>query len=170
MNTLIKQGWKSLIALTLLASGVAASTPETSTFQGLDEHYQAIRLALLGDSTKGVQEHAEAITKAATALKSDATATKAGVADADLATVSDLLPQVIARAKTLAAASEIGAQREALKKLTQPLVRWHAKLTGERPRVAYCPMERGSWFQPDGVIGNPYGGTRMPRCGSFVTE
>ena len=60
--------------------------------------------------------------------------------------------------------------REALKKLTQPLVRWHAKLTGERPRVAYCPMERGSWFQPDGVIGNPYGGIRMPRCGSFVTE
>lgn len=170
MNALIKLGCKSLIALSLFASGVAASTPETSTFQGVDEHYQAIRFALLDDSTKGVQEHAKAIAEAAAALKTDPTAARAGVADADLMTVSDLLPQVIARAKTLAAASEIGAQREALKKLTQPLVRWHEKLEGERPRVAYCSMERGAWFQPDGVIGNPYGGTRMPRCGSFVTK
>jgi len=158
------------LLLTLFLASPGSSAASQDSFATIDSSYQSIRLALLDDSTKDVQANAEAIAKAATALKANTTATAAGVAEADVGTVSDLLPQVIARAETLAAASEIGAQREALKTLTQPLVRWHEKLGGDRPRVAYCPMERGAWFQPDGVLGNPYGGTRMPRCGSFVTE
>jgi len=158
------------LLLTLFLASHGSTENLSDSFATIDSSYQSIRLALLEDSRKGVQKNAEAIAKTAAALQSNPTAANAGVADADLTTVSDLLPQVIERAKVLAKASEIGAQREALKKLTQPLVRWHEKLTGERPRVAYCPMERGAWFQPDGVLGNPYGGTRMPRCGSFITE
>jgi hypothetical protein len=36
--------------------------------------------------------------------------------------------------------------------------------------VAYCPMEKKAWLQPDGEIENPYGGQAMPRCGRVVPE
>ena len=36
------------------------------------------------------------------------------------------------------------------------------------PAGAYCPMHKRSWLQPDGEIGNPYGG--MPRCGEIVAK
>jgi hypothetical protein len=161
--------------LTALLFSLVLSTPEAGaapddSFAAIDGHYQAIRLALLEDSTKGVRKHAAAIAKLATELKASPTAARAGVKDADLATVRELLPEVVQRAEVLAGAKKIDAQREALKKLTQPLVRWHEKLTATKTRVAYCSMERGAWFQPDGVLGNPYGGTRMPRCGTFLEQ
>lgn len=160
----------TLLLTWTLASPATAPAPATDAFTAIDQHYQAIRLALLEDSTKGVSGHAARIANAASDLQAAPTAAKAGVADSDLSEVTALLPSITDRAKALADAKDIAAQREALKKLTQPLVRWHERLTGEKTRLAYCSMERGAWFQPDGVLGNPYGGTRMPRCGTFVTE
>ena len=92
------------------------------------------------------------------------------MAEPALAEVVALLPEVTERAGLVAKAEGIGARREALKQLTRPLVRWHGLVQGDRPRLAYCSMERGAWFQPDGAIGNPYGGQRMPRCGQFVAN
>jgi hypothetical protein len=51
--------------------------------------------------------------------------------------------------------------------LTKPLVRWHALLEGSRPVVAYCPMVKKAWLQPDGAIGNPYAPS-MLGCGEVV--
>ena len=173
-----------LIAYHLLLLGLAApgltlaSAPEstaptpgeakTHAFAALDEHYQAMRLSLLVDSTEGVSEGAKAIARIVSELKAAPSAGAAGVPEGSLASLEELLPLVLERAETLAAARTLTAQREALKKLSQPLVRWHELVTGPKPRIAYCSMERGAWLQPDGVLGNPYGGKRMPRCGSFI--
>jgi Cu(I)/Ag(I) efflux system membrane fusion protein len=35
-------------------------------------------------------------------------------------------------------------------------------------RVAFCPMVRKPWLQQDGELRNPYHGSAMPTCGSFV--
>lgn len=156
-----------LILQLLLATPGAEATPPHA-FAAIDAHYQPIRVTLLADSTKDVQAHASSIAKLAEELKAKPSAKAAGVAESDLAAVSALLPEVLRHAKTLAEAEKIEAQREALKALTRPLVRWHEKVEGSKPRLAYCSMERGAWFQPDGVLGNPYGGQRMPRCGVFV--
>lgn len=152
----------------LAAPGGATAPPHA--FAAIDGHYQSIRLALLEDSTEGVREHAKAIAKTARELEGNPSAAGAGVTPESLEALRELLPEVVKRAEALASASAIGEEREALKSLTQPLVRWHELVQGPKPRLAYCSMERGAWFQPDGVLGNPYGGTRMPRCGVFVTK
>ena len=157
-----------LLSLLLLLAAPGAPEAPDDAFRSINRQYQAIRLALLEDSTKGVREHAKAIAESLRELKASPTAARAAVAEGSLDRVEALLPQLIERADTLAAAEAIGPQREALKKLSQPLVRWHELVQGPKPRVAYCSMERGAWLQPDGALGNPYGGTRMPRCGSFV--
>jgi hypothetical protein len=159
---------KLLLLLGLLLAAPGAGETPPHAFAAIDGHYQSIRLALLEDSTKDVREHAKAIAKAARELKASPAADKAGVPADSLEALGELLPQVIERADALAAAEAIGPQREALKKLSRPLIRWHELVEGPKPRVAYCSMERGAWLQPNGVLGNPYGGTRMPRCGSFV--
>lgn len=158
----------TLYSLLLLLAAPGAGGAHDDAFHRIDEPYQAIRLALLADSTEDVRENAKRIAEAARALKGSPSAEKAAVAADSLEKVEALLPELIERADELAAAETVGAQREALKKLSQPLIRWHELVEGPKPRVAYCSMERGAWLQPDGVLGNPYGGTRMPRCGSFV--
>lgn len=32
----------------------------------------------------------------------------------------------------------------------------------------YCPMVKRSWLQPEGDVGNPYFGRKMPGCGNVV--
>ena len=39
---------------------------------------------------------------------------------------------------------------------------------GPGVRRTYCPMEKKSWAQKDGLIANPYAGKRMLRCGEFT--
>ena len=67
----------SLLLVLLGTPGTAA--PADGAFAAIDGEYQTIRLALLADSTKGVQASARTIVKTATALKSSPTATAAGV-------------------------------------------------------------------------------------------
>jgi hypothetical protein len=76
---------------------------------------------------------------------------------------------MIAAADLIAGAKTLDAARDGLYALSKPLVRWRQGVAdGGRPAVAYCPMHKRSWLQPDGEIGNPYGG--MPRCGSIVSN
>jgi len=147
-----------------VAPGVAAAD---HAFTGIASQYELIRQALIQDSTEGVKEHALAIQFAASRLSRDFSAADAGVAEKDAAAVRELLPEIIERAGRLAAAEGLTAVRAELAELTKPLVRYHALVQGSRPIVAYCPMEKKSWLQPDEAIGNPYAPS-MLRCGEVV--
>ncbi len=87
----------------------------------------------------------------------------------DLATVRELLPEVVERARALAEATDLERARAAMASLTQPLTRWQRLVRGPKPVVAYCPMHRKAWLQDDGPMENPYDPT-MLRCGSIVQQ
>lgn len=159
-------GITSLVLL-VAASAFAANAGGTTAFQGVVADYEAIRQALLDDSTDGVPENARAIAAAAAELEADFNAGAAGVAADDADAVRALLDEVETRARSLADADGLAEARQALASLTQPLVRWHRLVEGPKPVVAYCPMEKKAWLQPDEAIGNPYDPT-MLRCGEVV--
>jgi hypothetical protein len=132
--------------------------------------YERARHALLHDSLEGVPAAGEQIAQRAAELSDGFDAERAGVkaAHADLARKA--LPEIRDAARKLAAAGDIDAARAAFAELSRPLVRYREAVAGDRPAVVYCSMEQASWLQPEGEIGNPYGGQQMPRCGEFVSR
>jgi hypothetical protein len=158
------------ITLTLMlvaASSLSASAAHASVFDDVFGHYEAIRQALIADSTEGIEAHAHAISSAAAGLAGNFSATAAAVNDSDAETVKSLLPEIQKRAGDVAAAADLKDVRQEMAMLTQPLVRWHRLVEGSRPVVVYCPMERKAWLQPDEPVGNPYDPS-MLRCGEVV--
>jgi hypothetical protein len=152
----------SLIATVGTASGGSA-------FDVVIEHYEPIRLALLGDSLDEVNENGKAIALELRALEVDFSPDRAGVSGETAAIVKEKLPEMIAAAAAIAGAESLGAARDGLYALSKPMVRWREGVDqGDRPSVAYCPMHKRSWLQPGEEIGNPYGD--MPRCGSIVSN
>ena len=151
------------------ASLRAAAVAGASTFDTVMEHYEPVRLALMGDTMDGVNEHGAAVAVALRALKADFSAERAGVSPDVASAVQSKLDDMIATADELARAASLQAARDAFYELSMPLVRWHSGVDqSARPAVAYCPMHKRSWLQPDGEIGNPYG--NMPRCGEIVSK
>jgi hypothetical protein len=153
------------LALALCAAAPAPA--EDSVFAKISDHYEAVRLVLIESSTSKVSVNAEAIGRLAGGLEQDFSPEAAGVSDADADAVKTLLPEIEDRATDLAAAQDLAAVRNAFAELTKPLVRYHRLVEGTRPVVAYCPMEKKAWMQPDGPIGNPYDPS-MLRCGEVV--
>jgi hypothetical protein len=145
----------------------ASSAAEESTFSTVFSHYETIRLVLIEDSTEGVPKHAAAIAEAVSSLRTDFSAADAGASPEDAEAVKKLLPEIEERSLRVAGAEDLAAVRDELAELTKPLVRWHEFVEGPRPVVAYCPMERKAWLQPDEPIGNPYA-PYMLRCGEIV--
>ena len=142
-----------------------------TTFDAVVEHYEPIRLALLGDSLDGVNDHGKAIATELRALEAEFSADKAGAEGDAVTVVREKLGEMIGAADALAAATTLEAARDAIYALTKPMVRWRQGVSApDQPVVAYCPMYKRSWLQPKGdlEIGNPYGG--MPRCGEIVSE
>jgi hypothetical protein len=82
--------------------------------------------------------------------------------------VRDLLPELSEAATALSAATTLDAARDAFYDLSKPLVRWRKAAVGDKLVVAYCPMAKRSWLQPEGELGNPYYGQSMLRCGEVV--
>jgi hypothetical protein len=164
-----------LLALALgLSLGFGSASPaaaaKVDSFDAVLDHYEAMRLALAGDSVKGVSEHARRLQQAAADLQKGLTAEAAGVPAAKLPEVEALLPELTKAAGTLAAAKGLGAARDAFYELSKPLVRWR-QAAGEGPEVAFCPMLKRSWLQPAGEkLGNPYYGSEMLRCGSIASK
>ena len=156
------------IALALAIAAPAAASE--NAFLTIVGHLEAIRQELIKDSTKDVSIHAEAITSAAAELAESPAGVQAGVADADLPAVRELLAEVQQRATNLAEAADLESVREAYAKLTQPMVRWHTLVQGDRPVVVYCPHAKKAWLQPDEEVGNPFLPTTMLRCGSVVAR
>ncbi len=148
--------------------GALLASAEASTFNEVMEHYEPVRLALLGDSMDGVSEHGRAMAAELRSLQADFSAERAGTSGDAAAVVEEKLDGMIAAADGIAEAKSLQAARDGFYELTKPLVRWHSGVSeGSRPAVAYCPMHKRSWLQPDGEIGNPYGS--MPRCGEIVS-
>ncbi len=155
----------ALLLTTALLSGIEGA--EITAFDTIADHYEAIRQVLIEDSTDGVARHAEAIAETAGALKRNYSDTAAGVKSGSGGTIKSLLPEIEKRALEVARATDLEAIRTEMAELTQPLVRWHELVDGQRPVVAYCSMAKRAWLQPDEAIGNPYA-PYMLRCGEVV--
>jgi hypothetical protein len=155
-----------IIAVMLVAGAVPGVAAEGG-FNVVFAHYEAIREALIGNSTDGVSAHADEIAVEATKLSVTFDAASAEVAPGDAAAIEAMLPEIRKRAEQLATAKGLAETREAFAALTQPLTRWQKLVDGPRPVVVYCPMEKKAWLQPDEAIGNPYDPS-MLRCGKVV--
>ena len=158
-----------IAVLSMIASVITTGAADQTAFAGIFQHYEAIRQALIEDSTVRIAEHASAIQKIAEELKADFSAEAAGVKANDGAKVQELLPEISDRAGKVAAAKDLKSVRSELGELTKPLARHHALIQGNRPVLAYCPMVKMSWLQPDEPIGNPYA-PHMLRCGEVVAK
>ncbi|MEX1312347.1 MAG: hypothetical protein AB1Z65_18150 [Candidatus Sulfomarinibacteraceae bacterium] len=162
---------KSLTTVLALAAllGAPGWASGTTSFDTVMASYEPVRIALLADSMNDVNRHGAAIEAELQSLQAAFSAERAGVAAASAESVRDSLDEMIAAAGALAKAGSLQAARDAFYELSKPLVRWRQVVSGsERPVVAYCPMHKRSWLQPDGEIGNPYGA--MPRCGEIVAR
>jgi hypothetical protein len=157
------------LILFLVPTTISAWAGEVSSFGVVMEHYEPIRIALIGDSMDGVSEQGRVISDELRALDADFSPGRAGVTDEAASVVRQGLGEMIAAADAIASAESLHAARDGLYALSKPMVRWREGLArNDRPSVAYCPMHKRSWLQPNEKIGNPYGG--MPGCGSIVSK
>ena len=162
---------KKTLMICVLGLLVGATTwaGGSSSFEAVIEHYEPIRLALLGDSTDGVNVHGKAIASELRALGAEFSPERAGASTETAEIVQEKLDEMIAAADAIGSASSLEAARDGFYALTKPMVLWREGVSqSDRPAVAYCPMHKRSWLQPGDEIGNPYGG--MPRCGSIVSK
>lgn len=158
-----------LICVLTLMVGATSWAGGPSSFDAVMEHYEPIRLALIGDSMDGVNANGKAIAADLRTLETDFSSDRAGASGEAAAAVQEKLDEMIAAADAIASAKSLEAARDGFYALTKPMVRWREGVAQtDRPAVAYCPMHKRSWLQPGEEIGNPYGG--MPRCGSFVSK
>ena len=158
-----------LVVGLLLIPGVLGAA-ESSAYEEVSGHYEAIRLALLGDSLDGVSAHAEAIQQLANNLVDDFSPERAGAAEAEGGKLEAALREIGVAASRLSSAGDLAAARDDFFSLTKPMARYR-KLTGSTGTVvAYCSMAQKAWIQPEGELGNPYMGQKMPRCGEIVGE
>ncbi len=157
----------TLAILMVLTGGLAHASG------GLDTvlpHYEAARLLLVADTIDGLAVPAKALREELDDLRGDLSAEAAGVPPVELDGVGRLLPEAIEAARTLEEAESLEEARTAFYALSKPLVRWR-QAAGDGPMVAYCPMKRHSWLQPeDQELGNPYYGQSMAGCGEIVDE
>ena len=162
---------KKTVMICVLSLLVGATTwaGGPSSFDVVMEHYEPIRLALLGDSMDGVNANGMAIATELRALDAGFSQERAGASAETGSVVQAKLDETIAAADAIASAKSLEAAREGFYVLTKPMVQWREGVAqNDRPAVAYCPMHKRSWMQPGEEIGNPYGG--MPGCGSIVSN
>ena len=158
------------LGLLLFPGLLLADEAGSGRYEELSRHYEAIRLALLADSMEGVTDHGKALMEKAADLGQNLSAESAGVPVHDLEACASALEEIEASAKQIAESADLDSAREALFVLTRPMAKYR-KLTGDRSTiVAYCSMAQKAWLQPEGELGNPYMGQKMPRCGEVVGE
>lgn len=157
--------------LVLAASLIAGSSPSAAkddqghahhaTAMDPAAHYLAIQTALAGDSLDQVGEHASALGKLATAEF-----TKRG----DVGAAGSESPAAVINAATarLAGAKDLDGARLAFGDLSEALVQSGVLIPEGQLKVAYCPMVDKHWLQTGNEIANPYYGSKMLRCGTFV--
>ncbi len=77
-------------------------------------------------------------------------------------------PSIAEKAATLGKAGDLKAARQAFASLSDEVIKYRETRRSDRPVVAYCSMEKKSWLQPAGTIGNPYVGESMRSCGEIT--
>jgi hypothetical protein len=139
----------AFIAVAITAGSLAS---HAGPAESIYEHYVAIQTELAKDSTKGVDQHANAIAKEV--RNDEAKAFPAEVAS---------------QAEAVGTAKDIKAAREAFKPLSASLIKYRAanKATKGSYHEAYCPMAKASWLQSGKDIKNPYYGKSMLDCGTL---
>lgn len=157
-----------IISLSLIPAALRGTESDGSVYQDMSSHYEAIRLALLGDSLERVDEHAKAILEQATELAEGFSPAKAGVPESQGGDFEVALQEIQTAASSLAAAGDLVSAREDFFALTKPMVRYRKPSGTGGTIVAYCSMAQKAWIQPEGDIGNPYMGQKMPKCGEIV--
>jgi hypothetical protein len=133
---------KTLVTAALFVSAVTAFAGQT----GIYSSYENVRQALLKTSVADVQSTAKKLAAVARSEKQEA---------------------IARRADALATASDVAAARKQFASVSDEMIKFRAADRGERPSVAYCPMEKKSWLQPKGDITNPYVGDAMRSCGEL---
>ena len=144
-----------ILTLLLLATGTNALACGTSRGSraakvGRDpilSSYERARRALIDGSVTKVQKAANGIATAAHEAGEHA---------------------IAERSSDLANARDLTAARQAFAALSDEVIPYYETNGGDRLAVAYCDMEKKSWLQPAGRIGNPYVDRDRRRCGEFV--
>ena len=67
-------------------------------------------------------------------------------------------------------ATDLKAARAAFAALSDETIKYRETRCCEKPVVAYCSMEKKSWLQPAGAIGNPYVDASMRKCGEITQK
>ena len=134
----------TLAVLALFLVALAASAATTNLY----DRYENVRQALLKNSLPAVQTAAGELASVAKAERQNAIST---------------------RASALAAAADLKAARDSFAMLSDELIAFRDAQSGKRPVVVYCSMEKKSWLQPKGKIGNPYA-PEMQMCGELKSE
>lgn len=153
------------IIVILVATSLVAAPPQ---FQQIVDRYEAVRVGLVADSDAVVASEATKIVALATAAQSRFDAQKFGVKSENAAAAAKLLPQITATAKALAKSTNIAGARAAFGALSAQMVDMHRLAPASKSAIAYCSMAKKQWLQPKDIIGNPYYGQSMARCGEFI--
>lgn len=74
------------------------------------------------------------------------------------------------KAAALEETGDLAAARKAFSDLSDAVIKYRDTRCCAKPAVAYCSMEKKSWLQPAGEIGNPYVGASMRKCGEITKE
>ena len=120
------------------------------------ESYLAIQRSLAKDSTEDVSSRAAEI------------ASRTGEFVDSEEVVSVAYGAVFEAARTLEEAKDLTTSRAAFGELSEAMLAIESASGEVNVRVAYCPMAQKSWLQEDGLVANPYFGSKMLRCGSLV--
>jgi hypothetical protein len=159
-----------LAAFLALPVVLLADATATGPFSELSDHYETIRVALLADSVSGVGEAAHALADGAADLHQSLSRDMQDSDSGNREKLGTALLEIQESASMLAHASSLESAREEFFVLTRSMAMVR-KLAGDRSTlVAYCSMAQKAWIQPEGEIGNPYMGRKMPRCGEIVGD
>lgn len=154
----------TLIAALALA-GSAVAEGEDAAFESLFENYDRIRTQLASDSLQGVPELS--VSLGTTALRLE----EAEKGREDYSPCCDALGQIARAADEIAASETLEQARVAFGALSKPMIRYRERVAATGFTTIHCSISDASWLQRQGdQVGNPYMGSKMPRCGTPVEE
>jgi|UPI000472E3B0 Protein of unknown function (DUF3347). len=136
---------KQLFVVVALLTAVPTFAAGTKIYTS----YETTRQALIKTSVADVQAGAKQVAVAARVEKQVA---------------------IAAKADALAEVADLAAARNAFAALSDEMIKFRASDKGDRPIVVYCPMEKKSWLQPKGEVGNPYLSAGMRKCGEIKQQ
>ena len=158
----------ALIILIMAASGVVAQN--VTLFDQLLSEYETIRLALLHDSTEGVQESALSMVRHVDEYDPESDTPAAAINSENSDKFRVWIHDFRESADMLSHADALASSRDAFGKLSRAMVAYRQLTESPKSVVVYCSMAEKVWLQPKGEIGNPYYGQSMAGCGEIISE